>query len=301
MATDLTTLRMLLALSEGGSTYNAAAVLGVDAATVSRRMAALERKAGVPLFVKRSTGTVFTDAGLQLLDAADAAVVAVTNFDLLLETIANRHAKPVTISAPEGIGSYLLTPQLAGFADTSTPIRFPQDALPQVSILPMESRADIEIILVHPGSDIHRQGEYKARKLGIMRFLPVVAKSYLTKNSAPGNFKELGKAPLLNHLIYSSHPSFVQWADIAHSSPTGPLVNVSTSSALHRAVLTGRGIALLPDFSEEIDELVSVLPIGDRIGVELWATATPESLKLPTVKRAWDVIGTAFFNSPWFN
>lgn len=301
MSTDMTTLRMLLALSEGGSTYSAAAAIGVDPGTVSRRMAALERKAGVPLFVKRSTGTVFTDAGMKLLDAADQAVTAITNFDTVLDSIAVANRKPVTISAPEGIGSYLLTPQLVGFADSPTPIRIPQDALPPVTILPMEARADIEIILVHPGSEIHRNSDHIARKLGVMRFLPTVSKTYLQRNRAPETLKELSAAPILNHVIYSSHPSFARWADIAHASQTGPLVNVSTSSALHRAVLTGRGFSLLPDFSEEIDPMVSVLPLGERIGIELWATAQPEALRLPTIKRAWDVVGTAFWNSPWFN
>jgi len=300
MRTDLNLVRILMAVADAGSFQRAAAILGADHNTVGRKIAQLEKQAGVALFQRRSTGVQPTDAGRRLLGAAERVATAMDDFDRVLVTL--RHSGgPVTIAAPEGLSSYLLVPQTVGGPVKDTPVlSIPTGAMPRMVFLPADQRADIAIVLVAPGADVPCSADYHVRKLGLMRFKPVAARSYLQANGAPGSMAELADHPLLSHLVYETHPSFRIYADLMHSAAEGPLMTLSTSSALHRAVMAEAGIGLLPDFSNALDHQVMVLPFDERIAVEVWLVAHPDTLRLPSVRQAYDGIAAAFHGSAWF-
>ncbi|MCW2240389.1 LysR family transcriptional regulator [Azospirillum canadense] len=300
MATDLTTIRLLMAIADSGSFNRAASIVGIKESTVSRRMSELEQAAGIPLFLKRTTGTELTEAGRQVVAAAESVMEAVVKFDDAVSGVGRAVQRPVTISAPEGLSSYILAPLSSGFAPPTCPVRF-SDALPPVSFLPLGTPADIEVILVQPGAPIPKTSDYVSRKLGLMQFRPAASRGYLEANGAPQTVADLARRPILQHSAYTILPSFARWADIAATGANGPVVTVSTSSALHRVTLTGAGISLLPTFSELLDPSVVVLPVGEPLGVEVWAVALPETLSLPTAKRAWEVLSHGFHSSVWFN
>jgi DNA-binding transcriptional LysR family regulator len=67
---EWTDYKILLALKEGGSVAGAARVLGVDAATVSRRLAAAESALGAVLVVRGGRQFLFTAEGTTALEAA---------------------------------------------------------------------------------------------------------------------------------------------------------------------------------------------------------------------------------------
>lgn len=65
-----THFRVVLALKNEGSISGAARILGVDASTVSRRLAAAERAFGAPLVIRGGGDFTFTSEGLVIADAA---------------------------------------------------------------------------------------------------------------------------------------------------------------------------------------------------------------------------------------
>ncbi|MEM6311274.1 MAG: LysR family transcriptional regulator, partial [Pseudomonadota bacterium] len=74
--------RIILALAKGGSVTGAAKLLGVDASTISRRLAAAEEVFGAPLIIRGGGKFQFTAEGRAVLDAAedmDAKISATTN------------------------------------------------------------------------------------------------------------------------------------------------------------------------------------------------------------------------------
>lgn len=293
--TDLTTIRVLVALSEDGSLRSAATKLETDKNTVSRHMSILEDRAGTPLFVRKSTGTELTKAGRLLVDSATDVLGSLRRFDEVLASIKTKHTGPVTVSAPEGIGSYLLAPLNIDDV-TPLPIRGP---LPAISILPPEHPADIEILFVAPGQPIPRNSTCMVRRLGTMRFLPVMSRRFLTANALPETHKALSTCPMFDHLGYGMSPAFSRWCDVM--SGRQPLMTVTSSSALHRAVMTGRGVALLPDFSSVIDDAVICANVIEKPEVELWSVAESDILRIATVRQTWDTIHNSFTASPWFN
>ena len=73
--------RIILALAKGGSVTGAAKLLGIDASTVSRRLATAEDVFGAPLIIRGGGKFQFTAEGRAVLDAAedmDAKISATT-------------------------------------------------------------------------------------------------------------------------------------------------------------------------------------------------------------------------------
>ena len=74
--------RIILALAKGGSVTGAAKLLGIDASTVSRRLATAEEVFGAPLIIRGGGKFQFTAEGRAVLDAAtdmDAKISATTS------------------------------------------------------------------------------------------------------------------------------------------------------------------------------------------------------------------------------
>src|SRR5438874_2135204 len=77
---DWNDLRFFLAVAREGSTLAAGKALRTSQTTVARRIAALERTLGLPLFEKRQAGYALTPAGEQLLARAGQVERAARGF-----------------------------------------------------------------------------------------------------------------------------------------------------------------------------------------------------------------------------
>ncbi len=108
-------LRYVLETVRHGGLSGAARALGVNHATVARRIAAAEAALGTRLFDRRPTGYVPTDAGQ---DAARAAEAMEGNHADLSRAIAARDADPsgpLTVTAPQLLIQTALAPILGDF------------------------------------------------------------------------------------------------------------------------------------------------------------------------------------------
>lgn len=88
---DPTALRALCSVAEHGSLTRASAALGVAQSVLSRRIAALERDLGVPLFHRNGRGVVATEAAARLLPRV-RAILAETG--ALIEDARGERASP---------------------------------------------------------------------------------------------------------------------------------------------------------------------------------------------------------------
>ena len=88
---DPTALRALCSVAEHGSLTRASAALGVAQSVLSRRIAALERDLGVPLFHRNGRGVVATEATARLLPRV-RAILAETG--ALIEDARGERASP---------------------------------------------------------------------------------------------------------------------------------------------------------------------------------------------------------------
>ena len=111
---DWDDLRIFAVLARAGSLSAAARELGVDHATVGRRVAALERALALRLIDRLPRRAPLTPHGLAVAAALapmEAAAIGVER----LARLAKRPAANVRVSAPPALAAYVIAPRLAAF------------------------------------------------------------------------------------------------------------------------------------------------------------------------------------------
>ena len=96
-------LRFILAIEREGTLTAAAAELGVNHSTVSRRLAALEDEVGCRLFDRQPTGYVATDAGSDVVGVAQRVEEAVHSLDRRVIGRDTRLHGPVRLTTFDGL------------------------------------------------------------------------------------------------------------------------------------------------------------------------------------------------------
>src|SRR5579859_4046619 len=84
---DWDDIRLLLEAGRAGSFSAAAERLNIHQASVSRRIAALEQRAGTALFTRSKTGAAPTDAGIRLIEKATVIAELVGDLERSLDTL----------------------------------------------------------------------------------------------------------------------------------------------------------------------------------------------------------------------
>ena len=112
MAMDWNDLRYFLAVARQGSTLASSRALRVSQTTVARRIAALERALGFPLFEKRQAGYALTPAGQSLLEKASAVEAAAEAVTEAAYAYARDLSGTVRITTEEIYAQTLLAPIL---------------------------------------------------------------------------------------------------------------------------------------------------------------------------------------------
>lgn len=155
---------MYLALARHGSLSAAARALGVNHATVARRLQSLEAGLGEKLVERRAEGYVLTPAGTRVLDAASDMENAAQALGRQSPAAQDEPRGLVRINAPPGLAAGYLTARLAGLAarypfldiDLATNLR---------SISLERHEADIAIRIGRP-----EDGDVIARPLGSIAY-----------------------------------------------------------------------------------------------------------------------------------
>src|SRR5271168_4839601 len=113
---DWDDVRYFLAVARGGSVRAAAERLGVNHATVLRRIAQLEERLGVHMFEKLPSGYRLTDAGEEVLEFAEQMEASSNQLETRVfgRDQSVRGLLRVTLAPP--LASHLLMPDIADFA-----------------------------------------------------------------------------------------------------------------------------------------------------------------------------------------
>jgi len=114
---DWNDLKYLLAVARQGQARLAAAELNVSHATVSRKIADLEKQYGVVLVDRGGLSWKITPIGRQIADLAEAMERCVNEAAELVNKQGDTLTGTVRISAPRIIITELLSDALAGFAE----------------------------------------------------------------------------------------------------------------------------------------------------------------------------------------
>src|SRR5688572_762815 len=116
-------IRVFIALSRAKTQKAAARSLGVDQATIGRRIKEFEASLGTKLFDKRSDGFVLTAAGTALITTACEAEAIISQMERGATALDKRPEGVIRIAMPGGMANHWLIPQLSPFFKSYPGIR----------------------------------------------------------------------------------------------------------------------------------------------------------------------------------
>jgi DNA-binding transcriptional LysR family regulator len=285
-------LHLLTVLAQTRSYTQAARRLGISKASVSMRIAELERAAGVPL-VRRTTRSVgLTEAGQQLVDDTHGAFTRIEQSFASIKDLAGTPRGLVRVSAPVALGRQHIAPTLAAFLRSHPEIRLELDLSDRLVNLSQEG-FDLAIRHAPAPPDTH-----VAWVLCPSRSLLVASSDYLRRHGTPSHPAELATHHCLLYLRATAGQSWAferegsrrAAAEKVIVAVNGPL-RANNSEVLREAVLGGVGIGMLPDFSAAAHlgprQLVRVLPqwqprgfFGERLyAIRPWSPQVPRAVQ----------------------
>ncbi|MEO0358733.1 MAG: LysR family transcriptional regulator [Pseudomonadota bacterium] len=125
-------IRVFLEVARSGGLSAAKDRLRLDAATVGRRIARLERAQGTVLFQRSPQGYTLTQAGQALLDHVEAAEAHLNSGLAALPQRDGVLSGPVRIGAPDGCANFLLPQVCAQITESHPGLTFQIIALPRL-------------------------------------------------------------------------------------------------------------------------------------------------------------------------
>ena len=246
-------VRIFLAVARSGQILGAARSLGLNHATVARRLTALEAALGSKLFTRKTNGTELSGAGERFLAHAENMESAMLAASEAAGTDSLNEGT-VRVGAPDGFGVAFLAPRLGKLAERHRGLRIELVPVPRSFSL-SRREADIAVTLERP-----REGRLVARKLTDYRLGLYAARSYLENHAAPQKLDELADHLLVGYvddLLYTASLDYTaEFLKGWHSS-----LAVSSAMGQTEAVRAGAGIGILHAFMARRDpDLVPVLP-----------------------------------------
>ena len=246
-------VRIFLAVARKGQILAAAKALGLNHATVARRITALEHDLGSSLLRRRPNGSELTTQGERFLshaetmESASLAAREAAGADSAIEGT-------VRVGAPDGFGVGFLAPRLGELADRHPDLLVELVPVPRSFSL-SRREADIAITLERP-----REGRLVARKLTDYQLGLYAAPCYLERHGVPVVAADLATHRLVGYvedLIYT--PSLDYTA--AFSKDWRTSLAISSAIGQAQAIRAGAGIGILHTFMAHSDpNLKSVLP-----------------------------------------
>jgi DNA-binding transcriptional LysR family regulator len=282
-------LRFFLAVARTGRLTVAAARLGVEHSTVSRRIAALEATLGAKLFDRRPHGYGLTAAGERLMSTAEGMESLALAAQGTIGGGALCVAGTVRIGAPDGFGTFFLAPRIAALAETHPDLDIQLLAMPRLFSL-SKREADLAISLSRP-----KEGRLHARKLTDYRLHLYASRGYLARHGAIESRATLERHAFIGYvdeLIYAPE------LDYAPLVAKDLRVRVKSSSLVAQLTATrgGAGVCVLPCFmgalfgGEGADALVPVLKDEVSITRTFWLITHTDMRDLARIRVAADFI-----------
>jgi len=276
--------RYFLSVARSGRLSAAGQQLGVDHATVGRRVKALEENLDTKLFDRSPQGYSLTDAGHKLINVAEAmesgAILAQAELGGQHKTISGT----IRIGASEGIATSVLAKIAGDLCRRHPELEIQIVALPRTFSL-SKREADIAIAVSPPTS-----GRLKFRKIADYKLHMYGTQKYLDSHNEINSIDDLVKVRGIGYvhdLIYDKELDYI------------PLVSPElkphlTSTSVHvqlQATLNDAGVCILHDFmAAPYKQLRKVLPELISFTRSFWFIVHEDYAKLERVRVVSDAV-----------
>jgi DNA-binding transcriptional LysR family regulator len=277
-------LRVFLAVARHSGLQAAGRVLGLDPATVSRRVAALEAALASKLFDRSPQGYALTEAGRSLMlhaqamenVAAAAEEEAGGGFDTLSGT--------VRIGAPDGVSNYLLIDACDALSRDNPALQVQVVALPRLFSL-SKREADLAITVSPPTA-----GRLTVRKIADYQ-LHLYARADLV--AGLGRIRGIDDLAALRGIGYISDMIFDKELDYYAllGRETEPSLTSNSLIVQLGWCRLGVGICILPEFvAREYPELEVLLPGDVTLTRSFYLVRHQDDARVARINRMAEVV-----------
>ena len=229
---------MALAVSRVGSVAGAARELGVDATTVTRRLRALGDQLGLRLFERHAQGLRPTEAGLEVVAAAERMEAESLRLERSASGADKRLQGLVRVTTIESLASQYVSARLAPLVAQHPGLIIDLNTSDQMLDL-TRSQADMALRMTP-----RQQEGIVVRKLGILGMALYASREYVEKHGRPRSLSELREHRCMGFV--PEYESTLESRFFKDHLGEVPLVYRSNSTvALLAACKVGVGIALL--------------------------------------------------------
>ena len=281
---DWEQLRFFLELARAGRLVIAARRMGVDHTTVSRKIQALEKDLGRPLFLREHEGYKLTEAGRALLPQVEAMESAFVGISASLPNLGEQISGHVRIGAPEGYSTLLLAEQLVELGQRFPHLKVDLLALPRAVPL-SRNEADIVITLERP-----ERGPFIITRLTDYALHLYASADYLAAHPPITQREQLREHRFVSYvddLLFSKELIFLD--ELVKTNKA----NLRSTSILaqQQAVAAGGGLAILPAFSACTDPRLRRVLAGDVSFTRTFWMLMPIELKdIARMRTAWNFL-----------
>ncbi|WP_313572223.1 LysR family transcriptional regulator [Comamonas terrigena] len=280
--------RIFLALTRTPSLRAAARSLGVDQATVGRRLKALESELGAKLFLRAKDGYLLTAAGETALAAARRMESAALELRTKIEGQDEHPGGLVRVTSTDSIAIDLLLPAVERLQQQWPNIRVDLEVSTQLLSL-SRRQVDIAFRNVRPDAPDLVVRRVAAWPVGLF-----ASEAYLARFGEPVPEDELRGHHLVVYAPYLEQGPFLTMAGVP-ARQARIAMTVRSSLLVRKAVEAGIGLGEMPVWMGEREGLVRIWPQRRRPNdYEVWQVMHPDLQRTARVRAAAQVLSAAF-------
>lgn len=276
-------VRIFLAVARTGQILAASKRLGLNHATLSRRLTSLEEALKTRLFIRRTNGCELTAEGEVFLASAERMETEMLAAQANLGHTDTAIAGTVRVGAPDGFGVSFLAPRMGRLIERHPELKIQLVPVPRSFSL-SQREADIAITLERP-----EQGRLVSSKLTDYTLGLYASADYLVQRGKPEDIDALKVHPRIGYvedLIFTASLNFS--GEVMRSWDAG--FEISTAIGQTEAVRSGAGIGILHDYiARQYQELERILP-QVSIRRAYWTTYHESARDLMRVRSVIDFL-----------
>ena len=280
--------RVFLAVCRESTLRGAARVLGVDQATVGRRVTALEKSLSATLFLRTSEGYALTVVGEAALHAVEKMELSALELQRQIQGLDDRLTGVVRVSTTDSLAIDFLIPAIARLHRKHPDVRVQLDASTQMISL-AKREADIAVRNARPDNP-----DLIARRIARWPVGLFASQEYLDAHGVPAPGSAFEGHDLVVYQPYLAGNK--ELTLVSEPLTRGRIVSSLGSGLLvRRSIAAGIGIGEIPVYMGERDGLVRLWPERTRpVPYDVWLVTHADLRHTARVRVVIDEIVAGF-------